>query len=95
VPDANAFDDRAFPVDIMPEGQDERMALANEWFEKRKLAEGIGGRFEVRKAGEGDAPSAPEPPTPTRIITPTPSQPGLPGLTGRGLRSRVFGRKEG
>ncbi|WP_301750419.1 hypothetical protein [uncultured Erythrobacter sp.] len=93
VPDANAFDDRAFPLDIMPEGQDERMALANEWFEKRKLAEGIGGRFEVRKAGEGDAPLAPEPPT--RVIAPTPSQPGLPGLTGRGLRSRVFGRKEG
>lgn len=96
VPDAHAFDDRAFPVDIMPEGQDERMALANEWFEKRKLAEGIGGRFEVRKMGEEDAPSAPEPPPPpARVITPTPSQPGLPGLTGRGLRSRVFGRKEG
>jgi hypothetical protein len=96
VPDTNAFDDRAFPVDIMPEGQDERMALANEWFEKRKLAEGIGGCFEVRKAGEGGAPPPPEPPTPpARIIAPTPSQPGLPGLTGRGLRSRVFGRKEG
>jgi len=35
VPDANAFDDRAFPARIMPADQDEKMALANEWGERR------------------------------------------------------------
>lgn len=95
VPEANVFDDRAFPAAIMPADQDARMALANEWGEKRKLAEGIGGRFEVRAAGEGDTSQPPPPPAPPpRVITPTPSQPGLPGLSGRGLRARVFGRKE-
>jgi len=92
VPDANTFDDRAFPAGIMPDDQDAKMALANEWGEKRKLAEGIGGRFEVRAAGEDLAP--PPPPSPPPVIAPTPSQPGLPALSGRGLRARVFGRKE-
>lgn len=92
VPDTNAFDDRAFPATIMPEDQDAKMALANEWAEKRKLAEGIGGRFEVRARTEDvSAPSPPTPPTP--VIVPTPSSPGLPSLSGRGLRAQVFGRK--
>lgn len=85
VPDDRVLDDRAFPLDIMPAGQDEKMALANEWFQKRKLAEGIGGRFEVRHR---DAPAAPPPPKP-----PAPEQPSLAGVSGRGLRGRVFGRK--
>ncbi len=92
VPDSNAFDDRAFPQAIMPEDQDAKMALANEWAEKRKLAEGIGGRFEVRAKGE-DASQPPPPNPPKPVIAPTPSQPGLPSLTGRGLRAQVFGRK--
>ena len=95
VPDANVFDDRAYPATIMPAGQDTKMALANEWAEKRSLAEGIGGSFEVRAVGEtGAAPPPPEPaPRPEQVATPTPRQPGMPGLSGRGLRSRVFGRK--
>lgn len=96
VPDANVFDDRAFPAGVMPADQEERMARANEWSQKRKLAEGIGGRFEVRQAGEAEIsppPQSPAPP-PTPVIAPTPSQPGMPSLSGRGLRSRVFGRKE-
>jgi hypothetical protein len=93
VPDANRFDDRAFPLDIMPADQDAKMALANEWFEKRQLAEGIGGSFEVRKVGDAPPPAPPAPP-PVPIIAPTPSRPGLPSLTGSGLRARVFGRKE-
>lgn len=94
VPDNNKFDDRAFPADVMPEDQDAKMELANEWAEKRKLAEGIGGRFEVRARGEnGSAPPQPPAPPPAPVIAPTPSQPGLPSLSGRGLRSQVFGRK--
>ena len=92
VPDTNAFDDRAFPATIMPEDQDAKMALANEWAEKRKLAEGIGGRFEVRAKGE-DGSALPPTPPPAPVITPTPSQPSLPSLSGRGLRAQVFGRK--
>lgn len=92
VPDANAFDDRAFPAAIMPDDQEAKMAAANEWAEKRKLAEGIGGRLEVRAIGEaGEAP--PPAPPPASVIAPTASQPGLPSLSGRGLRAQVFGRK--
>lgn len=95
VPETNVFDDRAFPPAIMPVDQDAKMTLANEWGEKRKLAEGIGGRFEVRAAGDRDAAPPPPPvtPPPAPVIAPTPSKPGLPTLSGRGLRSRVFGRK--
>ena len=71
----------------MPVGQDEKMALANEWFQKRKLAEGIGGRFEVRHRDAPSAP-APNPPPPS-----APAAPGHAGVSGRGLRARVFGRK--
>ena len=92
VPDANVFDDRAFPAAIMPEDQDARMALANEWAEKRKLAEGVGGTFEVRQRREDDSP-APPPPSPPPVIAPSPSRPGLPSASGRGLRAQVFGRK--
>ena len=89
-----AFDDRAFPQAIMPEDQDAKMALANEWAEKRKLAEGIGGTFEVRaRTEDGSAPPPPPPTPPAPVIAPTPSQPGLPSLSGRGLRAQVFGRK--
>lgn len=100
VPDANVFDDRAFPPGIMPEDQDAKMALANEWGEKRKLAEAIGGRFEVRAAGDDKTapppPPAPEAPAPvlSKVMAPMPSQPGLPSLSGRGLRSRLLGRKD-
>ena len=89
VPDANVFNDRAFPAAIMPDDQDAKMALANEWSEKRKLAEGIGGQFEVRAVGEG-----PPPPPPAPVIRPTPSLPGAPSLSGRGLRSKLFGNRE-
>jgi hypothetical protein len=77
VPEANVFNDRAFPAAIMPADQEDKAALANEWAEKRKVAEGIGGRFEVRHA---EAP--PQPPQP---------QPPRPGVFGQ--RPRVFGRK--
>jgi len=88
VPDDRVIDDRAFPLDIMPADQDAKMALANEWFQKRKLAEGIGGRFEVRHP---DAPAAPPPPPEPK--PPAPRQPEPPGISGSGLRGRVFGRK--
>lgn len=89
VPDANAFNDRAFPPSVMPSDQDARMTLANEWADKRRMAEGIGGRLEVRKVGE----AAPVPPSPPPVIAPRAGHPGLPTVSGPGLRGRVFGRK--
>jgi len=80
VPEGNVFDDRAFPASIMPQEQEAKMALANEWADKRRLAEGIGGRFEVRK--EGLVPPAP---------APSPAPAPRPPLRGPG--GRVFGRK--
>lgn len=89
VPDAHAFNDRAFPAAIMPSDQEARMTLANEWADKRRMAEGIGGRLEVRKVGE----AAPVPPSPPPVIAPRAGHPGLPTVSGPGLRGRVFGRK--
>lgn len=90
VPDNRVFDDRAYASNLMPEGQDEKMALANAWFAKRKLAEGIGGRFEVRHR---DAPEAAPPPPLPPAPPQAPDRSGLSGTAGRSLRARVFGRK--
>ncbi len=94
VPDENAIDDRSFPAGLMPEEQDAKVELANEWAEKRAMAESIGGRFEVRAIGDGGAPP-PDPDTPksAQVSQPTPSNPGMPSLSGKGLRAKVFGRK--
>lgn len=94
VPDASVIDDRAFPVQIMPADQDDKLALANQWSEKRKLAESIGGRFEVRaRVDGGEAP----PPSPAPLLVSAsgtgPAAPGLPKVSVRGFRPRVFGRK--
>ena len=81
VPRERAFDDRMPPPDLMPADDGAKMELANEWREKRALAEGIGGRFEVRsRDGRGPDASPPPPPSP------------LPGPGRFGLRS-TFGRK--
>ncbi len=94
VPDENAIDDRSFPADLMPKKQDAKVELANEWAEKRAMAEGIGGRFEVRAIGDGGAPPPdPDAPKPAQVSQPTPSNPGMPSLSGKGLRAKVFGRK--
>ncbi|WP_428679313.1 hypothetical protein [Sphingopyxis sp.] len=62
VPRERTFDDRTAPDELMP-GEPERQELLDEWQEKRAMAEGIGGRFEVRSRN-------PQPPAP-----PPPSQP--------------------
>lgn len=81
VPLDRVIDDRAPPLELMPEDDEDKMELVNEWREKRKLAEGIGGRFEVRARGDGDD-------------TPPARPGGLPG-PGAGFGSRpVFGRKK-
>lgn len=87
VPDANVIDDRAFPPSLMPADQEAKMELANEFAEKRKLAEGIGGQFEVRHVDASPPPPPPSPPPPTD--TPVVRFPGPGG------RGRVFGRKRG
>lgn len=81
-PEENVFDDRLPPPAIMPADEEERMDLANEWREKRAMAEGIGGRFEVRTTGE-----APPPPP----SAPPPQDGGPPAISGTGLRARLFG----
>ena len=84
VPRDRAFDDRNPPTDLMPPEQEAQQELTDEWREKRALAEGAGGRFEVRARG-GDAPP-PAPPSP-----PLPP----PGPATRSLfRQKMFGRKD-
>lgn len=93
VPDENVIDDRTFAGVDMPDDQEEKAKLANEWRESRKLAEAIGGTFEVRAQGAGgEAP--PPADTPPKGIAPSPSNPGVPSVSGRGLRAKVFGRKQ-
>lgn len=62
VPRERVFDDRMPPPDLMPSDDDEKMQLANEWRQKRALAEGIGGRFEVRSGDTGAGPPSPRSP---------------------------------
>lgn len=59
VPRQHAFDDRNPPPELMPVDLSAGHGLINEWREKRALAEGIGGKFEVRVRGDG----APPPPS--------------------------------
>lgn len=92
VPLDRVIDDRMPPPELMPEDEEDKMELANEWREKRGMAEGIGGRFEVR-ARDLDGGSASPPPTggPGGGGSGyTPPRPG--GLGGIGPRP-VFGRK--
>lgn len=53
VPREKVFNDQAPPSAIMPPDAEGKMELVNEWREKRKLAEGLGGTFEVRSRGLG------------------------------------------
>lgn len=94
IPDENVIDDTTFSGVDMGADQDAKMEAANSWRESRKLAEGMGATFEVRARDEdGEAPPPPPAPAP-QVVTPTPSNPGLPSVSGRGLRARVFGGKE-
>lgn len=72
------FDDRMPPGDLMPDDDEAKAELANEWREKRGLAEGIGGRFEVRAGDPG--PAGPQPP-----------RPGFPAA--RAATRKEFGRR--
>jgi len=95
VPEENVIDDRTFSGVAMPGDQDDKMESANRWRESRKLAEGIGATFEVRATGDnGEAPPPPPKPELSVVAAPTASLPGLPSVSGRGLRAKVFGRKE-
>lgn len=93
VPDARVIEPLAFPPALMPADEEEKMALANEWAQKRKLAEGIGGRFEVRHPDAPETQPTPPPPSPPAPPQPQPSRPGRATVSGRGLRAQVFGRK--
>lgn len=84
VPSENRIDDRSPPRELMPEDEDAGMELVNEWREKRALAEGIGGSFEVKNRDAPPRPQPPESPGPPR-------DPGPPSLSGTSLRARLFG----
>jgi hypothetical protein len=77
VPDDRVINDRVPPAELMPVDDEEKMELANEWREKRTVAERAGARFEVRHR---DAAPAPNPPAPS-------------GGFGNSLRRAIFGRK--
>lgn len=89
VPEANVIDDLAPPPALLPADEGEKAALAREWADKRKLAEGIGGRFEVRHRDAAPAPPPPPPEGPAPANPP----PGTAGFSRPGMRGRVFGRK--
>ena len=59
VPRDKVFNDQAPPSAIMPPDAEGKMELVNEWREKRKLAEGLGGTFEVRARGLNGGGGAP------------------------------------
>lgn len=80
VPRDRVIDDRAPPLDVMPADDEDKMELVNEWREKRALAEGIGGRFEVRAREDGGGFTPPRPG-------------GMPGPGAQVVRP-VFGRKK-
>lgn len=63
VPRDRVFDDRAPPADLMPAEAVERQELLDHWQERRAMAEGIGGRFEVR--ARDPRPGSPPPSQPT------------------------------
>ncbi|WP_033075511.1 hypothetical protein [Sphingopyxis sp. MWB1] len=60
VPRERVFDDRTLPDELMPSSPDERQKLAEEWRQKRGMAEGIGGQFEVRARAPRSGPDAPQ-----------------------------------
>ena len=68
VPQDRVINDRSPPLELMPEDDEEKMELANEWREKRKLAEGLGGTFEVRARGDQPIPPAPSGGPPPRPV---------------------------
>jgi len=75
VPPERLIDQRMPPLEVMPEDDETKMELVNEWREKRARAEGIGGRFEVRAWDQGDG-------------SPPPARPSGPGFGGRPVFGR-------
>lgn len=63
VPRERVFDDRSPPADLMPVATSEREELIDEWEAKRAMAEGIGGRFEVRARNPQPGATPPAQPT--------------------------------
>lgn len=62
VPATQVINDRAPPSDLMPPDDEQKFELVNEWREKRALAEGIGGSFEVRARNADPQATPPRPP---------------------------------
>jgi hypothetical protein len=61
VPSDTRFDDRNMPKDLLPNDASDRAQVLEELRSKRALAEGIGGRFDVRRVVGGRMVPSPEP----------------------------------
>jgi hypothetical protein len=57
-----SFDDRNMPDDLLPPGANARGDMLDDLRNKRAMAEGIGGRFDVRRVAGGRMVPPPEPP---------------------------------
>lgn len=82
VPHERTINDRSPPPELMPEDDEAKFDLVNEWREKRSMVEKLGGRFEVRARDPGTGGTPPAGPS-------DPSAPPPPGFGNR----PVFGRK--
>jgi hypothetical protein len=83
VPRIMMFDDRSAPSALMPSATEDRAELIAEWREKRSMAEGIGGRFEVRPKLPGTGIGG----------SPHTSAPSASPLNRPTFGRKIFGRK--
>lgn len=95
-PDKELADARAFAKVSLAKEHNTKIDIANLWRESRRMANALGTPFEARATAQPDVEESEEPAPPSpppENIGPRPSQPGLPSVSGSGLRAKVFGRK--
>jgi hypothetical protein len=63
------FDDRNMPKDLLPSDANARVQVLDELRSKRAMAEGVGGRFDVRRVVGGRMVAPPEPAKGTSLLS--------------------------